>query len=169
MQRNATLALVTSAAFALAFSALAQETIDAAATTPDPAPVLAPVEQGNSKADVKMTARRAAVMGRAREARTDWRVLARIDKYIAGRRAPDDADRRDAHRGAVGAAGRAGLVQGHAGQDGGDGALGGRAEEIEGAAFGHVVLPADQGRGQFVGVDRAVTGDQEPESGQQRG
>lgn len=31
------------------------------------------------KRRVRMTARRAAVMGRAREARTDWRVLARID------------------------------------------------------------------------------------------
>ena len=84
---------------------------------------------------------------------------------IPGRR--DDADRRDAHRGAVGGAGRAGLVQGHAGQDGGDGALGGGAEEIEGAAFGHVALPLGQRGREFVRVDRSMVLDQEP--GQQHG
>ena len=73
-----------------------------------------------------------------------------------------DADRGDAHGGAVGGAGGACLLRRGAGQDGGDGALGGGAEEVERAAFGHVALPADQGGGQFVGVDRAVPLDQEP-------
>jgi osmotically-inducible protein OsmY len=57
MQRNSTLALAASVAFAFAVSALARETIVSPAATPDPVPILGPVEQGNSKADVKMTAK----------------------------------------------------------------------------------------------------------------
>ena len=55
MQRS-TLAAVASAALILALSVLAQ-TPDAPATQPDPAPMPASVVQGNTKVDLKMTAK----------------------------------------------------------------------------------------------------------------
>jgi hypothetical protein len=73
-----------------------------------------------------------------------------------------DANRGDAHGGAVGGAGGARFLGRDAGQDGGDGALGRGAEQIERAARGHVALPADQGSGQLAWVDRTLPLDQQP-------
>ena len=84
-------------------------------------------------------------------ARTTWST--RAGRSSAGDR---DADRGDAHRGAVRVARGAGLLRRDAGQDRLDRALGGRAEEVERPAGGHLAFPGDQGGGELAGVDRAV-------------
>jgi BON domain len=56
MNRSSTVAIVASAALALALSVWAQQAPEAPAP-PDPAPVVASAVQGNTKTDLKMTAK----------------------------------------------------------------------------------------------------------------
>jgi hypothetical protein len=80
---------------------------------------------------------------------------------VISRKRGGDADRGNAHGGAVGVAGGAGFLRRGAGLHGGQRAAGGGAEQVERAPGLHVRFPGDQGGGQFAGVDPAVARDEQ--------
>ena len=87
--------------------------------------------------------------------RDEARLLHRVDQRPRVVRRGLDADRGDPHRCPVGVAVDAGLLRRGAGEHRGDRAPGGGTEEIERPAFGHAMLPGDQGGRQFAWVDGA--------------
>ena len=82
-------------------------------------------------------------------------LLHRVDQGPQVVRRDREADRGDAHRRPVGVAGTAGLFRRGARQHRVDRAAGGRAEQVERPARGHVALPGDQAVRQFARVHPA--------------
>ena len=84
-----------------------------------------------------------------------------VGQELRPREGEGDADRGHPHGGAVGGARTAGGAGVGAGADPLQGELGGRAQQVKGAARPHAILPGEECVGEAEGVDAAAAGDEE--------
>ena len=82
-------------------------------------------------------------------------------RVAVGAQGEGDAHRGHPHRGAVGGALSSGAVRVRPGAHPLQSELGGGPQQIQGPAGAHIVLPAQEGIGELVGVDAAATVDEE--------
>ena len=78
-------------------------------------------------------------------------------RVAVGAQGEGDAHRSHPHRGAVGGALPAGAVRVGPGAHPLQSELGGGAQQVQGTAGAHVILPAQECSGELVGVDAAAT------------
>ena len=82
-------------------------------------------------------------------------------RVAVGTQGEGDAHRGHPHRGAVGGALSAGAVRVRPGAHPLQSELGGGSQQVQGPTGAHIVLPAQEGIGELVGVDAAATVDEE--------